>query len=462
MSAGEGHKKPMIKFLIQPIYRYMQFARSQLFHRREVEASLDKPLRTLITNFERSGIVLNTISFIALFLVETIYTRSASLFHIIPFILIVAGALGSFYSAGKDSRSPWMISAYYVFLFLVTFYYPAAMGSYGFERDANANFLVHLAVLITQVLRPGRWPGLFVALFLLVHYVTTLLFQRHVMDPAEWLHILFFLWTAGMVVFIEKILFNNTLRFLVLKEREEKEEAELELAEKVHHNLFPLFRENQHLRMHHFRSPENITGGDFFDLIHLREGNIGFFLTDISGHGVSSAMMSAALKVIISNMPYAFRLNPEHFLTRLDHVMHKSYGSHHASAVYIFMDFHKRKVRIGNAGHPYILYSTGGSPFQELETKGSLLGFELQTPIVKEKRITIRKGDRFLIYTDGLTEYQGNDGQVHGDVDIKELTAGLESEKGDVIIGTILEKMRKSEYFEAFRDDVMIVLLEIK
>lgn len=72
--------------------------------------------------------------------------------------------------------------------------------------------------------------------------------------------------------------------------------------------------------------------------------------------------------------------------------------------MYLFINFQNKTILLGNAGHPYLIYSKKGEDFQEIETFGTLLGFGLQDPVAETKEFRYDKGDRFFLYTDGLIE----------------------------------------------------------
>jgi serine phosphatase RsbU (regulator of sigma subunit) len=142
--------------------------------------------------------------------------------------------------------------------------------------------------------------------------------------------------------------------------------------------------------------------------------------------------------------------------------MTERYGSHHATAVYIFFDFHTHTVRMANAGHCPVLFSRKGGEFKEIKTEGSIVGFKLSSPIAKEKKFKIQNGDRFLVYTDGLTEYMSNEGGVSSYYDIEELVEGLEHLQGDELLQTAIHRVKARNDFVSFRDDVMILVIEVK
>lgn len=354
-----------------------------------------------------------------------------------------------------------LFSCYYLLIFLLVYYYPLVVGFSPDLRPRGYNYLLHLSILIAQALRPNVRGGVLVLVFLSLHSLVVLHQGADPLDATDLLRFTVFVWLGLVVLYIERLNFLNSFKYFDLNFRKDREREELQLAEQVHKNLFPPFQENDSVRLFARRISPELTGGDFYDLVYLREGNLGLFFTDISGHGISAAMMSAAVKVIVQGMPYRNRMNPSALLTHVDEVMSSEYGSHHASAVYLFLDFQARQARIANAGHPPVLYSRQGEPFVEIESEGALLGYDLRKPIAEDLELPLRQGDRFLFYTDGLLECEQKNGGtfIPG---IHEFIDGLERSPADRLVDELLDRVRGSTDFGGFRDDVMIVLLEIK
>lgn len=449
-------------FTITPVINYFDFFYDYILNHRHVSRETERSLEKLILNFERIGMAIITISYVLFILLE-FYTHPefSYLNRLILIIVVPVLGLTLFVSSEKTNNYAFLHTVYYTLLFLMIYYYPNLFSDEITGRSNEERFILHLSMMIAQSIRPGRFTGFPVLLFLLLHAFlsTSGFFLDH---PAHINHLVFLAWTGGIAMFVESILYFNAFGYIELKYQKRREEEELTLAQNVYNHLFPKIPNNDNLNLFTYHSAENYTGGDFYDLIYLREGNIGFFLTDIAGHGVSSAMMSAAIKGIITGMPYLEKIHPESFLTYLDDKITNDYGSHHASAVYLFFDFLDKKLRLGNAGHPAILYQERGEPFQEISTKGSVIGFSMARPIAEGVTMDIHPGDRFLIYTDGLVEYVNKDGEIPDDVEMEAILSGLENLEGNDLIRQLLSKIETRTDFEKYRDDVMIVLLEIK
>ncbi|MCW7461877.1 PP2C family protein-serine/threonine phosphatase [Leptospira limi] len=238
---------------------------------------------------------------------------------------------------------------------------------------------------------------------------------------------------------------------------------ELELAKRVQDALFPGNIKIPNLTFTFYRKSPNVIGGDFFDFVQLREGNVGVFLTDVAGHGISSAMVASIMKVLVSTIPYRFKTAPARLMDYLDDRLANDLNKYHASAIYLYFDFIEKKLTIGNAGHPYLIMAKKGEDFQELETQGAILGFNIKIPPISEKILPITKGDRFFIYTDGLIESMDHKGNCLGTEGLLALlNRHRNSENVKELENNLLHELKTNFGLDTFSDDTMFLILEVE
>ena len=427
-------------------------------------------VRELLISIERLVVAVFGASTFILLLLESVLGAATTFESVCTALCFVAVITVFFAAVRMPGRG---IHLYYSVFYVLTFLIVSHMTNANVQNAAadSAPYLLYIAFSLSQALRAGRMPGLPVVAFLIGHWSVFKGPQFFSKDFADLVgEPVFrggftFAWASVFALFIETVLFFAVVRYLELLARRRKEDADLTLARRVHESLFPAFVENEHLKLHVYRSPENHTGGDFYDLLHMREGNLGFFFADVSGHGISSAMMSAAMKVLLATLPYRLRLRPADLLDHLDDTLSREFNSHHASGVYMYFDFPNRQILMANDGHPPVLYSPAGEPFRELQSDGSVLGYRIQRPIAGELALPMRSGDRYFFYTDGLTEYQLKNGaalDLSADFSMEDIFAGIAARPAVEILSAVLSTVRGRPDFGRFRDDVMLALIEIK
>lgn len=143
--------------------------------------------------------------------------------------------------------------------------------------------------------------------------------------------------------------------------------------------------------------PAQTVGGDFFQTLTRPDGTLLVVIGDVSGKGVSAAMLVAVLVGAIRNQA-EYSLDPALMMATLNRRMVGRSGGHFATC--LAAEFSPDgQVRIANAGHmpPYL----NG---EELDMEGSLpLGIKNETEY-RTQTITLRHGDRLMFMTDGVVE----------------------------------------------------------
>lgn len=237
---------------------------------------------------------------------------------------------------------------------------------------------------------------------------------------------------------------------------------DMKLAKNIQESLFPKSEEIRGMKYDIYRQIQNQIGGDFFDFVKLREGNVGIFLTDVAGHGVSSAMVAAMLKVMVSTIPYTLKLDPSGLLTYLDSKMANDYKSEHATAIYLYIDFQKRNISLANAGHPYVIYQKKDGEFFEIETQGSLLGYNIQNPIAETLNMSYSPGDRFFLYTDGLIEDTSPKGEFMGPEGLLKILNQMNDEPTETFKNRLMVEITAYYKKSVFTDDAMFLICEME
>lgn len=150
-------------------------------------------------------------------------------------------------------------------------------------------------------------------------------------------------------------------------------------------------------------------------------------------------------------------------MTYIDSRLHKEVGSHHASAIYLYFNFQEKTVTIANAGHPYCIVGRQGNQFEEFKTEGSILGYNIQKPIAKNYTLPLRAGDRFFLYTDGLSESTLGFSEIElgSEGVLKILNELKEFLSIQVIRENLVNSIHNEELRLNFHDDMMFLLIEM-
>src|ERR1022692_2315270 len=111
---------------------------------------------------------------------------------------------------------------------------------------------------------------------------------------------------------------REVIRLKTLEERK-KSEQELALAQETQESLLPRsLPQFENFRIHAFNNPTRYVGGDFYDFLQLSSGEWVGVLADVSGKGISAALLSSMVLGALS-MEFHNRTQPQEVLNRVNH-----------------------------------------------------------------------------------------------------------------------------------------------
>ncbi|MBU6428873.1 MAG: PP2C family protein-serine/threonine phosphatase, partial [Cyanobacteria bacterium REEB65] len=190
--------------------------------------------------------------------------------------------------------------------------------------------------------------------------------------------------------------------------KRERMRRELEIAREVQQALAPKhIPQISGVEIAAASIPALEVGGDFYDTLRLPDGRLGLLVGDVAGKGVPAALLAAALLSGFRALAPS-EASPGRLLARLNEVLcaHRRGPGVWASAIYAVFDPQTRQLVYATAGHPPPLAKPN-----PLACEGMALGVLAEV----EYRDCVADLDRqavFVLYTDGLEDVQGPDGQT--------------------------------------------------
>jgi len=159
-------------------------------------------------------------------------------------------------------------------------------------------------------------------------------------------------------------------------------------------------------------------GGDFFDFITMPDGCQAIFIGDVTGHGLHASVVMSLLYGFIHRAaragcaPLVTVREVNSFLQSF--AVRSREFDHYFSATIFFgiIDPETMAIHYVNAGHPAPLVRRGGTLFS-LPPTAPPVGF-FDDPQISMKSFQLTKMDRFLLYTDGVTEAINQNGELFG------------------------------------------------
>ncbi|MCP5111808.1 MAG: PP2C family protein-serine/threonine phosphatase [bacterium] len=150
--------------------------------------------------------------------------------------------------------------------------------------------------------------------------------------------------------------------------------------------------------------PARGVGGDFYDFVEFGPNRLGIALGDVSGKGISAALMMASLHASLRSQYLRRNFDLAEVLGNVNTIFYEATAPHHYATLFLGdYDDRSRKLRYVNCGHPPPVIAHCDDSIERLEPTATLLGlFAAWECEVAE--VTLRPGDTLLIASDGVTE----------------------------------------------------------
>lgn len=159
----------------------------------------------------------------------------------------------------------------------------------------------------------------------------------------------------------------------------------------------------------HF-SPMQEVSGDYYDYFNFGSNRLGILVSDVSGHGVPAAFITAISKLLFTN----YKLdNPSEILGHVNsELLELVKQQGYLTCFYGIIDS-EYEITYSIAGHPCpILYRHSTQEVLLLEGEGTFLGmFDDAPDYFKDYKIKLEPGDKLFVFTDGLLEGQSDSGE---------------------------------------------------
>ncbi|RBI84738.1 fused response regulator/phosphatase [Rhodosalinus halophilus] len=255
-------------------------------------------------------------------------------------------------------------------------------------------------------------------------------------------------------------------------------DADLQQARKIQESLVPertrRFGESE---VNLLFQPCGQVGGDLVGAFSPGYGTLGIYAIDVSGHGVTSALMAARVSGYLSSefldqnvavtrrFERFFALRPPAEVARLlnERLAADRGVEEYFTMVYATVDLRSGRVRLVQAGHPHpmILRADGR---REFIGQGGLPVGLLPEARFEEIEARLAPGDRLLLHSDGFTEAQLPDGSLLGDEGLGELVARVTPERsGRTFLDELLGHLRQATGTGmAAEDDISAALLDYR
>lgn len=214
--------------------------------------------------------------------------------------------------------------------------------------------------------------------------------------------------------------------------------------------------------------PTGDVSGDFFNIFSIGEKAAGIFICDVMGHGVRAALITSMIRGLVEEHVQA-AADPGELLTRVNRalavILKQADTVMFATCFYVVADVERAQLRFANAGHPSALHIQHGDgaahKLQGNGRPGPAMGI-FPTARYVTSSSPMKKGDRVMLFTDGLLEVEDASGafftedQLHNTVT---RYAGLPAQE---FFDRVISDVRQFSEGKSFGDDVCVVGMEVQ
>jgi serine phosphatase RsbU (regulator of sigma subunit) len=242
-------------------------------------------------------------------------------------------------------------------------------------------------------------------------------------------------------------------------EAERRAARELEIAREVQAKLLPQDRPAlASLDYAGVCQQARIVGGDYFDFVSLAPDRFGLVLADISGKGISAALLMASLQ---ANLRAQYARAPNDLAAVLGSVNKVFYDStasnHYATLFFGVYEESCRRLRYANCGHlPPVLLRACGT-VERLGVTAPVVGL-FETPwSCGTGEARLGPGDTLVIFTDGVSDATSDSGEEFGEERLVDLLKQHAGSPAPAVLDAIVGAVRDHSADEQFDDLTLIV-----
>jgi sigma-B regulation protein RsbU (phosphoserine phosphatase) len=250
-------------------------------------------------------------------------------------------------------------------------------------------------------------------------------------------------------------------QLLVEVKEKEKLESELEIARQVQAQLFP----NQvpklaTLQLTGACNPARVVSGDYYDFIPIDAHRTALVIGDISGKGISAALLMASVQ---SSLHAQLAMNTDGpvstaaLVGRLNRQLYENTPEEKYATFYCgIYDEQTSRLSYTNAGHLPPILLRGGKALR-LETSGTVVGM-FSDSAYEEAVVELLPGDVFAAFTDGVTEPEDSHEEQFGAERLIELLVQNSERPLDEIVRIVMAAVHSWTHDSSNQDDVTLLL----
>lgn len=201
-------------------------------------------------------------------------------------------------------------------------------------------------------------------------------------------------------------------------------------------------------------------GGDCFDVIDLGNERHGFFVGDVSGKGISAALLATLLQGVFFTTASMDMSLPGVFARVNEYLCERIGEDRFATVFYGILD-KKGRFDYANAGHVPPLVRRRSGALEALSSENFPVGM-IPDAEYQSARVDLDPGDFVVIYTDGVSEAVNPGGDMFEEVGLRRVLEEFKSQSAQDLCDAIREGMKGFTQGAPQSDDITILTIQYK
>ena len=252
---------------------------------------------------------------------------------------------------------------------------------------------------------------------------------------------------------------REVIRLKTLEERK-KSEQELALAQETQESLLPrCLPQFENFHIHAFNHPTRYVGGDFYDFLQLSSGEWIGVLADVSGKGMSAALLSSMVLGALS-MEFHSGTQLQEVLNRVNRLLCEKSLPHQFVTIFVFLLGPNGDGHFISAGHnPAYLFRSATGKIEHLVSDLFVLGM-FDSSTYQSCPLHLSQGDLLVVYSDGLPDAQNQQDEMFGEERLRGLISQEATSGSHVLEQKLLKAIEEFTQGTPQTDDITFVVVE--
>ncbi len=237
---------------------------------------------------------------------------------------------------------------------------------------------------------------------------------------------------------------------------------ELAIAEELQANLLPRkVPQIPGYDVSAYYRPSQEVGGDYYDFIEIDSDNLGILVADVSGKGIPGSIVMTETRALMKSEA-SRTLSPAEALGRVNRVLYNDIKrGMFVTMYYVILSLQKAVLTCVSAGHnPMVLWRKASNTCHLVNPNGLALGIDkgpLFERTLKEQKIQLFTGDRYVLYTDGVIEAMNSNQELFGQNRFYLRTKQLGERSSSEFLSLLVNELEAHQGGAPQHDDITIV-----